>query len=82
MKFKSKFGTGELVYVMMTDSGGRCMPEIVARVIAVTFERGDSPHYTCRLPNGVITNFLESELIGDPEFNQELGDYPVMGNGG
>lgn len=88
MKFESRFGIGEVVCTAQNVSSDRAMMDIAVRVIGVAFycgvtnKTGDSCNYICRLPNGTISSFLESELIGDPEFDQDIRGYPRTENGG
>lgn len=86
MKFESKFGIGEVVVtrqrVRPEEPPGRANihRDLIGEIIAVVFERGASPAYHVRVISDMsipsIQTFREWELVGDPTFNQETGEYP------
>jgi hypothetical protein len=76
MKFESKFGIGEIVCTKQVFSSRGVFQDVLLKVIAVNFSSDGLPAYTVRLQDGQLTVFQESELIGDPDFNQETGKYP------
>lgn len=76
MKFESKLGLGELAVTAQKEREGRIRQDIFAEVIAITFSKDKAPCYACRLENGLAAVFEEWELIGDDDFDQEVG-YPL-----
>ena len=85
MKFESKFGLGEIVIINNNDelsceSRRIKLPELVAKVVAIIFEMNGHIKYGIE----IITkdNFVqhkyayECELLGDPDFDHDLGKYP------
>ena len=75
MKFESKFGIGEIVTTKHTVTPSKVFRDEMFRVIAITFGEVE-PNYIARLQNGQPVAFMESELVGDPDFDQENG-YPT-----
>ena len=75
MKFESKFGLGEIVCTKQQQKGERFFSDSLFKIIGVTFALDGTKAYLVRLEDGHMTQFMESELIGDPDFNQESG-YP------
>lgn len=76
MKFESKFGIGEVVISGTPDSPERSIKDNFYKVTAVTFGMDGEIVIHARHPEGgYIVAFSESELIGDPDFDQEKG-YP------
>ena len=85
MKFKSKFGLGEIVVINNNDeisyeSRRMMLPELAAKVVAVIFELDGRIKYGIEI---IAKDHLvqhkyayECELLGDPDFDQELGKYP------
>ena len=77
MKFESKFGLGEIVVTQQKVRGDRINQDIIGEVIGISFFPKCPVGYTVRIGGtGQAHNFLESELIGDPTFDQETG-YPA-----
>ena len=77
MKFESKFGLGEIVITQQKIRGDRINQDVIGEVIGVSFFPECPVGYTVRIGGtGQVHNFLEAELIGDPDFNQETG-YPT-----
>lgn len=85
MKFESKFGLGEIVYIRgVSDAaptrGSNVADDEIGKVIAVHFLLGQAPVFTVRYLNRagyqVSENLVEQMLIGDPEFDQDAGGYP------
>ena len=77
MKFKTKFGLGEIVYYSRTGHG-QAMHDEFLEVVAICFDIDKVVTYHCRFPKGLTVAFREKELRGDPDFNQEAGEYPYM----
>ena len=85
MKFESKFGLGEIVIINNKDelsyeSRRIKLPELVAKVVAVIFELDGRIKYGIEI---ITKDHLvqhkyayECELLGDPDYNQDLGKYP------
>jgi hypothetical protein len=76
MKFESKFGLGEIVCTHQTIRGDRIYQDALLKVIGLTFTLEGAPTYMARLSEGHIVTLMESELIGDPDFDQEAWGYP------
>ena len=76
MNFKSKFGIGEIVIYephQRTDKDFTANDALL-EVQGVFFGMDGRVEYVCRYPaTGLTTSFSESQLIGDPDFNQETG---------
>ena len=78
MRFESKFGIGEVVSKLVERKDGTIVIDLLAEVVGVEFSKtNQNAVYACRSNTGQILLFSEQELIGDPEFNQELGRYPI-----
>jgi hypothetical protein len=75
MKLESKFGIGEIVCTKQTVTKDRVFQDAMFKIVAVTFAESETT-YLARLENGQPVAFMESELIGDPDFDQEHG-YPT-----
>jgi len=77
MKFESKFGIGEIViYDPLKRIDEFSGTDQLLEVQAVSFS-ADGTNYMCRYTkNGITTFFSESQLEGDPLFDQEKGCYP------
>ena len=80
MKFESKLGVGEIcIYNDEQYRGERRMPDLLVKVVAVTFDIGGSVGYLIEVANDKIgiqrIQVHESSLTGDPLFNQESGCY-------
>lgn len=76
MKFESKYGIGEIVsYEPHQRTDKEFIPnDALLEVQGVFFGMDGKIEYVCRYPaTGLTTGFSESQLIGDPEFNQETG---------
>ena len=82
MKFTSKFGLGEIVNYLRLNKpseqkeGNHYLQDELLEVIAVSFEK-EGVTYIVRGYKGLIFNYRESELEGDPAFDQDNGCYPV-----
>lgn len=77
MKFESKFGIGEILITNQKVRGDRINQDVIGECIGISFQVGASPVYCLRIGGtGQTHNFMEAELIGDPDFNQENG-YPT-----
>lgn len=80
MKFESKIGLGEICgYNESAERGLRRMEDILVKVVAVTFDN-NGVHYVCEHIGKAfgVQRFsaYESQLVGDPDFNQTEGRYP------
>jgi hypothetical protein len=78
MNIATKFGLGEIVTTHQKRQGGRIIPDLIGEVITIqasTLTPGIV--YFVRLTDGQILPFGESELVGDPDYNQQAGGYPV-----
>jgi hypothetical protein len=76
MKFESKFGLGEIVVTHEKTHGGRRYPGFIMEIIAIQFGKDRSIDYICRVAgNGMSICCKESELIGDPDYDQKIGNY-------
>ena len=83
MKFESKYGLGEICLVNMQEAQPnmeRMLPELMVKVLAVTFEVDGRWFYTVEHidNNRKIGRFTmpETEMTGDPDYDQETGGYP------
>lgn len=74
MNINFKFGLGEIVE-QNTYKNGDLIGSHLLEVIAMHADKcGRS--YLCRYPEtGMVQYFLECDLIGDPDYSQELGKY-------
>lgn len=73
MKFESKFGIGEIVIYEPHRRGER-QTDVLLEVQGVYFGMDGKVEYVCRYPgNGATVGFSESQLVGDPGFNQDTG---------
>jgi hypothetical protein len=76
MKFESKFGIGEIVAYephQRSDNEYR-INDALLEVQGIYFGMDGKIEYICRYPaTGMTAGFSESQLIGDPDFNQETG---------
>lgn len=83
MRFSSKFGLGEIVLTHqgIREDARKILQDQILRVIGVCFGLDGTTNYLCRLDDGHLVQFLEQELIGDENFDQELGCYtePCVG---
>ena len=76
MKFESKFGIGEIIaYEPRQRSDKEYLPnDALLEVQGIYFGMDGKIEYICRYPStGVTAGFSESQLIGDPDFDQEIG---------
>lgn len=72
MKFESKFGLGEIVsYTRERD--GKISHDELLEVVGIGFQKDGTTTYAVRGYRGVLMHFEESELEGDPDFDQETG---------
>lgn len=77
MKFASSIGVGEVVILRTKNSRQNIEHELLLKVVSVTFNGDGSVGYLCRHPvSGALIPCMESELEGDPAFDQEKGCYP------
>lgn len=74
MKFESEFGLGEIVATKPPTSTDRQVVDQLLEVVAISFGKEGGVDVVCRYPqSGILQVFKESELDGDPSFNQEHG---------
>lgn len=79
MKFESKLGVGEVVIIgseiEKRHSGG---VDYLGKIVGVRFEVNDVCYLVdCQFPAGMQRQwYSESDLIGDPNFDQVAGKYP------
>lgn len=80
MIINTKFGIGEIViYGVLRD--GELICDVTLEVIEIYYD-GISARYLCRYPaTGVTAVFKESQLLGDPEYNQEKACYDTKFTG-
>jgi len=80
MKFETKFGLGEIVYYTRLGHKTAKHDEFL-EVVGIVFDK-NGVSYHCRYPQGITAVFAEEELIGDPDFDQDKGqyDYDITGN--
>ncbi len=79
MKFQSKFGLGEIVCTerKVREDIGKLHLDQILKIIAITFDVAGVTTYVCRnAEHGNTVVYFESELIGDPAYDQEKGAYP------
>lgn len=81
MIFESKFGIGEIV-IRESHKNGDMVQERMVEVIAIIFGNVSNGvrqiSYICEdTTNGHRQQYCESMLVGDPDFNQDLGKYPT-----
>lgn len=74
MKFESKFGLGEIVS-RTRYKGDEIVADELYEVVAVAFDGDGNTAYSCRAPKGALIQFSETEIEGDPNFDQEAGCY-------
>jgi hypothetical protein len=75
MKFESPFGIGEIVTTHQLRSGDRIRHDLIGEVLGITFLKDGQQSIHVRTSDGHMMQFLPSELIGDPDFDQESGKY-------
>lgn len=77
MKFQTKFGLKEIVIYATHHREKQSFIDEYLEVQAITFDIDGNASYLCRYPaSGVTAWFAESQLEGDPLFDQEAGCYP------
>ena len=78
MKIETKFGLREIVCTHQKRIGDRTIPDLIGEVVIIQVSSlsDGKPIYFVRLTDGQILPFAETDLIGDPEFDQEAGAYP------
>ena len=81
MKFESKFGIGEVVLTAQRWHGSRLLQDQILVVTGIVFQANNERAYYARTGEGFVHCFGEHELIGDPDFNQETGEYPKCPHG-
>ena len=76
MRVETAFGLGEIVLTKQKFRGERLYQDFLLEVIGIGFDRDATPYYVCRLADSGQTIICsESELIGDPAFDQTSGAY-------
>ena len=76
MKFESRFGLGEIVAYEPHHRSDKAYPpsDALLEVQGVYFGLDGKIEYICRYPGtGITTAFTESQLLGDPAFDQASG---------
>lgn len=74
MKFESKYGIGEVILTKQQIRGDKMHGEILAKIVGIVFDVDKKPIYACRIAQtGYVIHLNESEIIGDPDFDQEKG---------
>ncbi len=82
MKFESKFGLGEIVVTHQKHHGERVYPDFLMEIIAIQFCIDQTTDYICRIAgSGITICCKESELIGDPDYDQKTGSYSAPSGG-
>ncbi len=77
MMFITQFGLGEIVCTKQTEAGGKLFRDRLLKVIAIQVDLEGRTSYICRdSETGITQGYMEPELIGDPDYSQELGAYP------
>ncbi len=73
MKLESKFGIGEIVIYDPCPDNEKIQDQLL-EVQGVFFGMDGKIDYICRYPStGMTVTFSESQLEGDPNFDQESG---------
>jgi len=82
MKFESKFGLGEIV-IRETHKNGEMVQERMMEVVSIIIgshkgcDGGIEYAYCCEdTQNGHRQMYEEGMLVGDPDFDQDVGAYP------
>ena len=77
MKIETKFGLREIVVTRQKRMGDRIIPDLIGEVVTIQVSAlvNGEPIYFVRMTEGQILPFTESDLIGDPDFDQEKGAY-------
>lgn len=79
MKFESKIGLGEIVIVnSIPESATRNIGDQLGKVISVGFDKNGTNYLVDVQDKSGIKRmqFPEADLLGDPLFDQEAGEYP------
>lgn len=75
MKFETPIGIGEIVERNIY-KGDELINSEFLKVVAISFDADRTPFYYCEYPStGHVRVYKESEINGDPDFNQETGVY-------
>lgn len=77
MKFESKFGLGEIVTHEMKNAT-EVVGDFLMEIVGIQIDRDKKFMYICRhtaSDGGQVALYHESELIGDPDFDQDAGQY-------
>ncbi len=69
MKFESKYGLNEVCIV--ENKRQERSKDMMAKIISVYFSADGEVSYVARLDNGIMQHFMECELEGDPDYNEE-----------
>jgi hypothetical protein len=78
MNIATKFGLREIVTTHQKRIGDRIIPDLIGEVVAIQVSAlTPGVVYFVRLTDGQILPFGESELVGDPGYDQQAGAYPV-----
>ena len=78
MNIVTKFGLGEIVTTHQKRQGDRIIPGLIGEVVTIqasTLTPGII--YFVRVTDGTLLPFGESELVGDPDYDQQAGAYPA-----
>lgn len=76
MKFETKFGIGEIVHFNPSTKNHRLNDELL-KVVGIYIDADKSVRYVCQWPQtGFCASYTENQIKGDPDFNQEAGEYP------
>lgn len=76
MKFESKFGIGEIV-IRESHQNGKMVQERMLEVTGIIFEKNGIAYICEDTKNGHRMPYAEDMLVGDPDFDQDKGEYPV-----
>lgn len=77
MQISTKFSLREIVTTHQKRLGDRIIPDLIGEVVTIQVSvMADAPVYLVRVTGGQILPFVEDELIGDPDFDQDAGRYP------
>ncbi len=76
MKFESKFGPDEIV-VKDIYQGEKLIASHLLKVVHIVVDANGTVAYLCENPDNLSRHYyLESDLEGDPDYDQEAGCYP------
>ena len=82
MKFETKFGIGEIVYIMAANSHNNNIPDLLGQIVSLVIGR-DNVMYLVELVTSDHdvrrVHYEEWQITGDPDYDQELGRYPEEG---